>query len=41
MVNTDSDRDRLAERFHSLDATLIASSLVPEEEADVRRAFED
>lgn len=40
VVNTDSDRDRLAERFHGLGATLIASNLVPVEEAEVRRAFE-
>lgn len=41
VVNTDTDRDRLAERFHGLGASLIASNLVPEEEAEVRRAFED
>ena len=41
VVNTDTDRDRLAERFHGLGGSLIASNLVPEEEAEVRRAFED
>lgn len=40
VVNHDSDRDRLAERFRGLDGKLIASNLVSGEEADVRRAFE-
>lgn len=40
VVNHDSDRDRLAERFRGLDAKLIASNLVSGEEEDVRRAFE-
>jgi uncharacterized membrane protein len=41
VVNHDSDRDRLAERFNGIGGTLIASNLVSGEEDDVRRAFED
>lgn len=40
VVNHDSDRDRLAERFRGLDGTLVSSNLVSGEEEDVRRAFE-
>jgi len=41
VVTQDSDRDRVAERFHGLGATLITSNLVNGEEDDVRRAIED
>ncbi|MFB7250686.1 DUF1269 domain-containing protein [Microbacterium sp. NPDC056234] len=41
VVNHDSDRDRLAERFHGLGGTLIGSNLVSAEEEEIRRAFED
>lgn len=41
VVNHDSDRDRLAERFRGLGGALIASNLVSGEEDEVRRAFED
>jgi uncharacterized membrane protein len=41
VVNHDSDRDRLAERFNGLGGTLIASNLVSGEEDEIRRAFED
>lgn len=40
VVNTDTDRDRLAERFHGLNGTLIASNLVSVDEDSVRQAFE-
>jgi uncharacterized membrane protein len=41
VVNHDSDRDRLAERFHGLAGSLIASNLVSGEEEEIRRSFED
>ncbi|REJ04041.1 DUF1269 domain-containing protein [Microbacterium bovistercoris] len=40
VVNTETDRDRLAERFHGVGATLIASNLVSVDEDTVRKAFE-
>jgi len=41
IVSGDSDQDRVAERFHGTGATLIASNLLPAEEAEIRRAFEN
>ncbi|MFE6734734.1 DUF1269 domain-containing protein [Microbacterium sp. NPDC057650] len=40
VVNTETDRDRLAEHFHGLNGTLIASNLVGVDEDTVRQAFE-
>lgn len=40
VVSSDSDQDRLAERFRGQSATLIASNLVAGEVEDVKRAFE-
>ena len=40
VVSSDSDLDRLAERFRGQSATLVASNLVQGEVEDVRRAFE-
>ncbi len=40
VVSSDSDLDRLAERFRGQRATLVASNLVRGEVEDVRRAFE-
>lgn len=41
VVSGDSDTDRVAERFHGLQGKLIASNLVPAEEAEIRQVFED
>lgn len=40
VVSSDSDQDRLAERFRGQNATLLASNLVAGEVEDVKRAFE-
>ncbi|MDR2996869.1 MAG: DUF1269 domain-containing protein [Microbacterium sp.] len=43
VVNSEAetDRDRLAERFHGLNGTLIASNLVSVDEDTVRQSFQD